>query len=492
MHSKSIINGHFDPLTISIYETAPDESWRGHMDALLQHRKKAGKIIEDWKTYADLTNKHEHDHFIRHTSSEYGVLYTLILILKHSAKSNYILGSHEYIKHPEKRESRKAIQVLLSNICFLLFENAVGIKQKDAVYTLNELYRICFGIDNLFVTRLPEAPACPFENFGYQNILETSAIINEFSAASILGLTDSNLNEFLRVKERDNELYFSLFNILRNQINNMPACKMLCHYALDIRVPLFVSEINGQIHWEQIHPGWRLYNFIAYLKKDLSSKGFIDLLSKYKSLEFHAHMQATIFYSLESLSNSVFNQNTFYACSVKNSPINESIFLERLLPSYRDYLMTIMKEYGGVIEHLFFSHNAFRQECASYPLNFHSKAFAEIDGELQFDNSNKLPENIFNEELAKSNLLSKSSALYTVQGGKIGSVHWKNNIEGVSQAINLKLKNIVINCLFNKSSKEEAMRQILEYGRFELNDIQHVHINNAKIIIEKYYSSYKL
>lgn len=496
MHNPSLINGFFDPLTLSIYETAPNESWRSIYD-VTQHskmfpEKEHDKLIEDWRLYADLTNKHEHDHFIRHTSSELGVLYTILLLLKHQSLSSYIISSEELVTNSKLREFRAGIPEFLNLVVYCLFGNATSMTQQQAVEILNEFYRICFGIDNLFVAGLPDAPACPTNYMGYKNILETSAILNEYKVATLGGFTNEEIEKLLRTKARDKELYFFLFKYLEQEIRYLPICKMLCCYALEAQVPLFGSNEKDKIYWEEIHPGWRIYNFTQYLKQLLIENKFhdADWLNKYPYSQYIMNVQALFLEMLDTLPGKVFGQKSFYQRGKENNYLNLESIIIKLTPAYGEYFKTIISvAYNPILEHLFDSYNLFLKECIAYPLNYYSRAFVKGEKGFDFEGFPKIQPNIFSENLATNKPISPTAALFSIQEGKFRSIYF--NKKDVYSAVRVKAEDMIFEGIFNGETKEHTLTKILNFAGWDSDRYQKIYDKQIKKFVESFYNSYK-
>ncbi len=128
-------HGHFDPLTLSIYEsTVHYKVWRERIEEISKYvyfddEERPIIDFDDFVAYS--VSIHENDHFIRHTSNEYGLLVSFLHHIRWISKIGY-WQSH---KHKNEKELSIFTEVIkeFDFLYEILFLGNMKITQQQAV-----------------------------------------------------------------------------------------------------------------------------------------------------------------------------------------------------------------------------------------------------------------------------------------------------------------------------------------------------------------------
>lgn len=466
-HNIADINGLFQPMTLSIVETAQSDSWRKTIRNKKLRSEKPREINSD--LFSELVSIHEHDHFLRHCSSGLGMLLTIILNLQHYANySLYFTDKH----HIDQTMSH--IRDLEYTMHCMAISN--DISQESAVKQLNDFYTRHFEVNDAFVTRQPKLPANAETWLTYSSILEASAVFSELGITTQEGYNLADLLKVIRAKDRNYKLYFQLVQYLMSELRFIPACKLVCMYALDVPVPGLTTDFDKKIFWDEFNPSYRILNFTNFLKERLEEVGFLkpSNVKYYIDHEFIAQYQMFIFESLERISYGV-GQKSFYTRGLEGQRINMQSFIDQQSQIFKTHFThSILPKHGGVISHLFNSYNSLIQECANLPLNYYCHNFsATADDRFQIETLPYIDKRYFSEEVAKGKYDSSTYALFSILKGEYTSVYLNKHFEWMYETIlNGRIRRMVMECTYKKMNKEEATKYILSDGKWSYKEIQ--------------------
>jgi hypothetical protein len=422
----SDINGHFDPVSLSIAETANPIAWSNTIRSAfeqdeyglqqgvqsLTQQREVSRGISEAEFIAELTSKHEQRHFKDYTSSELGLLVTLIHQLRADVVHSYICTKNE---------------VLLSYfpIYNTILDSLYGCDctQQEAVDALNLFYRHEFsGVDyDMFITHDPEAPCSPNPYFRFQNILEASAILSEI--ALILARCDDDDGDkaqmLLRLEARDADLYFGLISVLFDEIPSYSAITILIRYCLDSRVPIIGSPLKQPINWTDFHPGHRLLRFTMALKEILIAEGLeLESLAKLGVRgEYHIRLQKMFLRYIHYAGKHLGKLAMWDDNQVADYEMNTETLLCSMTERAQKKARLNLGQWGIIMDHLYASHNTYKRARMDNSLRFYSDSiFAASSAEIAEINSWTPPVHAY--------------ALFTVTDGNVGSVqkslHWVN------------------------------------------------------------------
>jgi hypothetical protein len=411
---EPIINGHFDPFSLSISETIEDISWRERIDSLsipgvnamssLSKIRKLSSQLSDRDLIAELISTHEQRHYKDYASSELGLLFTFVHQLRLDVMNSYIAS---------KNAALLTYFPVYNTIINSFYTS--NYTQQQAVDALNLFFSKEFSnvAEGLFKTTDPDAPCSPHSYFCFQNILEASAILGEISIINNrCGDDPQRAAKLLRPEDRDGDLYFGLISYLFKEVPCYSAISMLIRYSLDSRVPIIGSPLVRSIYWHDLHPGYRLVNFTRSLKEmllfhkldmdflenlDLTAEQNIKLQRIFLNFTHHAGKKLGKLAMWDDKEVAAFEPN---ASSLINSLTERSQQLVRLnFPRWRI-----------IMEHIYESHNRFKKDRQLNALLFYTTSiFGLSEAEVTEMRNFKLPEHSF--------------VLFSIFDGKVTSIH---------------------------------------------------------------------
>ena len=483
LHSSEI-NGHFDPISLSIVESLDHSAWKKKLHFLfnqdnfglnasvqeLREVREISREISESEFIAELTSIHEQRHFKDYASSELGILLTFVFQLRVDVINSYICTNNE---------------VLLSYfpIYNTIIDSFYGSNytQQNAVDALNLFYRHEFSdIDyDIFKTETPEAPCSPSPLFRFQNILEASAILSEISL--ILGrLDDDNpakAIKLLRLEARDAELYFGLISHIFTEVPCFSAISILIRYCLDSRVPILGSPLNKPIYWHDFHPGYRLLNFTKALKEILIAEGWdLAFLAKqgFKG-EYYIRSQETFLNFTHYAGKRLGKLDMWDNDQVVRYEMNSETLLCKLSERAQQKARLNFGQWGIILDHLYESHSLYKKSRSENALRFYTDSIVAIS-ELEIAEVNNWPPDVH------------AYALFTVVDGNVGSVQktldW---IEAFFRMVQIEVTEMVMDGI----SAQDIFDQVTKRYKVVASPIlQDMYINTLKSIIAEYHSSY--
>ncbi|MFN8153380.1 MAG: hypothetical protein U0Y08_03725 [Bacteroidia bacterium] len=454
------INGYFDPLTLAIYENAPNENWR-EFEAEFK-RNFSNKqfdynklLYEFWYLQAHLTNLHESNHFIRHSSSELGVLYTILLNLKND-------NLHSLISKSVPKELSELLNNQIQTIDLIidcLFSNRQDITQKQAVHVLNYFFKNLFDVkEDVFITRYPEYPVCPTKFLGYCNILEASAVFSEYELIKAK-ISDAPivLMDLLNVKRRDFDSYFSLMVWLLEIYQFPPLCQVFNNLSLDVHIPFITSPPRTGIYFDEIHPGWRQYWFSQMIPKDDNFKFLFNKAEPINEVVTYNHeLQNHLIHGISEFVTEKLNFACWESNSIALNEVSYSKFLKEIKAEKRE--IWNQASYVGILEHVFNSNNIFKQRCLKHP----ALVFGSSVRMYQEEGHKEINEIIHNVDINQN-----AYCLFSIQASEIKSIYPINSYANqLVAAYRTYAQSQVLHYYLNDYSKEDAIIQVLKIGRF--------------------------
>jgi hypothetical protein len=479
--------------TLSITETAPAslrlDPFAETAGKLVPHSPETRNkrdIIQQYPlpgVFADLTSKHEHNHFVRHCASEFGVLLTILLIMHHEQRKTIFFAG---MQDPRIIDSLQMIEQLriTERTIECLMSSSTMLTEGEAVDALNQFYSLTFGVAP-FTTNYPERPACPSGFLGYINILECSAILLEHSH---LGVDSSERiaeeDRLLRSAERDPLTYMILPTILIEKLGSIGVASIATALSLECRVPLFASELDGPIAWDNFHPGYRLYKlvesfpkadaeYLANLRSQNPEKAW-QVARSYRYQIGHYDRFRTI--ALDGFGMSMWEKGD-PAISVegwmrKATPPFGSYFAKRYTPDM----------WQGVIDHLIYSFNAFRKKKET--------AFLQLAGATDFvfignDLDTGSPRGL---DLTADQFPDlASNALFSVTGGIINSTHLLEKPEDVLGGVRMMIEVELLDCALDGLGKAESVERVKAIGSFEISRLQELHVEWIEAVADQFF-----
>ena len=437
------VNGHFDPMSLSISESIEDRTWRKRT-GILSGFGIGSKIFDEWKStnnrdiLASLTSSHEQEHFKRYSSSEIGLLLTFVYQLK----SNVL---YAYIKTKNER-------MLYANSLYDTILNSFYTckhTQQEAVDALNEFYAKFSGInEKIFTTKNPTSPSSPHSIFGFNHILEASAVLDEIAMLSCtFGKDNERHIDLLRHDARDQDLYFDLINYLIQELNYYPAVSMVVRYSLDSRVPIIGSPLKGTIDWEDFHPGCRLVCFFRALKDILESNGLMDLKFKNDKHEYWVKIQEQFFHYTHYAGKEGGKLTMWDDKDVVNYDIDTDILINSMTEKGKNFVSLNLDKWKPIMDHLYDSYKIFRNTRVENPLLFYTSVLIGLKDD-DLDKVNQV-------------MASHAYALFSIFNGSIESYH--SFLEkDVYSAIWRLMEYKVIKSFLMKEPKDFAKNTIIE------------------------------
>lgn len=452
-------NGHFCPSTLSISEEYPDIYWKNRFKASRTEFSEILETADNSLALAYLTSCHEHDHFLRHSSSEYGGLLSLLLSFKYSAQLGLWQAAQKergfaFQNEVDKPEFYNHYFIQLTS---MLWSGNLPYNQKYAVTLINHFYQTHFSIDPVVKTSYPDEPYSPAAFLGYLNILEASAIFQEIASLD-MSLSDNHDRyvELLRIDKRSNEIYWSIVNWLSHELSGIHSIAALCvRLSLDGSVPCIGSNYSEPIEWMDFHPGYRLNNYVILAKEFIEHCKLAELAPLFKKNPMHMYSVDIMQPCFDYLSYSAKNRGGMLLTHDKEKPKYEISFkklLDSLNSEVADEHRTVLK--GGpapVLEHLFSSMKIIKTFQASNPLSFlldHLVKYVDKDSEREPDES-VLPRH-----------KQDARALFSIFSNTYNSTYLEEKPDKVFGAIDYDLRLRSLELLFSGSSEKEIIQLI--------------------------------
>jgi len=461
------INGHFNPFSLSISETIVDKvSWRQRIEIA----KKSGlntnlSDLDDRDILAHFTSVHEQNHFWRYTSSELGLLITFLLQL-------YCNQKYSYIKLPTSN-NKKTLQLYKTIIDSIYFGNTT---QKEAVDSLNLFYKKFSGIARpVFKTDNPNAPTIPYNNLGFNFILEASAVLTELTQLDVATpkLNDKRIYVLLRKEFRNKALYFDLINWLESKLFYYPVINAAITYSLDIRVPILGSPLmSTPIDWEDFHPGYRLLFFTKELSNLLKIEGFTALSDFDKIWPYTSIFQAKILEDSYQIGKNIGCYQMWDDENMGRYKPNTDMIIGAMTDVGKNFVLPNLSLWKPIMDHLYFSFNINSENRKKNPLTFYSTHLIGSESDIK--------------QLVRDKA-EPAYALFSTFNGYVESYY--DFIEKkIDVVIRREIFNSVLNGYLNSVSKTDTYKFISRNFRFEYKKINSIIKDSSKFYIKDIYS----
>lgn len=280
------INGHFCPLTLSIYETEanrtgslgikpvvqgdaiepgdPIEDLRAEMEA-------AGAGVSDHQFLSHLVGFHEHDHFLRFISSDLGLLIHCCALVQYAATTTIIRAMSSLGRRAGLKEICAATPsitpivvayIRATKIMGVLWYGNLAISQKEACEDINWLISLLGGDPKTVIPDDDDAPASC--GIGMLHMLEASAVLGEETFLTMFQLPPERVDTLLRRNDRDYAIYFMLRDWALKSFGAPILALFGIRMTLDACVTgLLYKKQDGSLPYHNFHPGYRLNEFGA-------------------------------------------------------------------------------------------------------------------------------------------------------------------------------------------------------------------------------------
>jgi hypothetical protein len=458
------INGHFDPMVLASAYTVDDVD-NPLLDLFSQNQWEQGKPPPNLGSSEDVlalfANRHEHEHFVRHTSSELGLFVTLLLQFRfHTAM--------EATSHPDKR-LRPALTAL-----FLGLDRLAGIiiagrpaKQAEAVRLANAVMALFDLPGPAFKTSEPDAPAT-LMGYGYTQFLEATAVLNEFGVCMTMGLPPSKWNELLRIHERDYHLYFALatqsYDVCREVL---PLTHMVVRKSIDGRIPFIGSPYRGPVEWRFVSPSLRWAQIVRDMDAAFRNPQFAELPEHGRSVLATIDIQTSFLRSMEAFDSEYGHSRE---PEVLEYPVSLAMWRDSISEMGKDLFEHTSAMTWPVLSHLCDSFLRFREWRTTTPLALYSNNLLATE----------------DDEIPNFRVFEAASSIFTIRGGRFTSRYLDSKPQEVLKAfqyyvvskvyagvwsgatdddIQSGIRRLVVEDDPVRELLETSMQQALDYGR---------------------------
>ena len=299
-----VVNGHFCPLTLSIYETdgfpqgALDfrDAEFNSFDGLREIVRERSEQMPDDQLLATLVSIHEHDHFLRFVSTELGLLIHSAMLINYFATCSLLHAMSSVGRRMPLNEVCAKFPPMItavndyirtSRIYRVLWLGDTEISQQEACADINWLIETLGGTAD---TVKPDDPSAPAGfGWGMLHMLEASAVMAEEIILDKLQLPPDRKEQLLCRSERDHSLYFDMRNWLTEPLGSPILGLIALRMAFDGCVTGLIYEpLTKPVPYHNFHPCY-LVNGLREALTQLFDGTKPDATPEIQSLYFSKH-----------------------------------------------------------------------------------------------------------------------------------------------------------------------------------------------------------